>query len=395
MVRGFPWLRRSSGAAGVRPAPEVISAALALALLGNERNCAAFAAAQHFDRHRTSDLRPPSGCGSDRRRRRWSRPSRPGRMSPARSPPRAAGPPARRPRPARRSPAPVPARPARAAAAASGRRQSRPSPRRTRPWRRISPEHEPAVLAATAKQIPCAPAITAVLMPTTSPAEETSGAAGVAGIERRVGLDQVLDQPPRARAASGRARRPRRWSRSPRSPADCRSPPPAGRGAALERAARPAGTPARRPRAGPGPCPRSSPSTRAVRFRPSGVTTWAARALDHVAVGEDQAVGRDDEARAQPRWRPGRLAPAAHHRGRDGVDHVDHRARIGVEQCTVRASNGIGWLISEWFIEHDFTGKVTLEGGPARRCVHRTAARPSAIWSACGDATDGAGRFRR
>ena len=47
---------------------------------------------------------------------------------------------------------------------------------------------------ATEKQMPCAPMITAVLMPITSPAELTSGPAGVARIERGVGLDHVADQ---------------------------------------------------------------------------------------------------------------------------------------------------------------------------------------------------------
>ena len=54
--------------------------------------------------------------------------------------------------------------------------------RRTRPWRTISLTTWLAVLLATAKQMPWAPAITAVLMPITSPREETSGPPELPGL---------------------------------------------------------------------------------------------------------------------------------------------------------------------------------------------------------------------
>ena len=50
-------------------------------------------------------------------------------------------------------------------------------------------------------------AMIAVLMPITSPAAVDQRAAGIAGIERGVGLDDAVDEPARSgRAACGRAR---------------------------------------------------------------------------------------------------------------------------------------------------------------------------------------------
>ena len=48
--------------------------------------------------------------------------------------------------------------------------------------------------AAIAKQMPCAGRITAVLTPITSPARIDQRTAGVARVERRVGLDDVVEQ---------------------------------------------------------------------------------------------------------------------------------------------------------------------------------------------------------
>ena len=114
-----------------------------------------------------------------------------------------------------------------------------------------------AVLLATAKQMPCAPMITAVLMPIDLAARGHQRPAGIARIERRVGLDDVLDHAARdASAASGRARRSRRRSRSIRSPADCRSRWRSGRGAASwnRRAARTPGCAPHRRAAARGRC---------------------------------------------------------------------------------------------------------------------------------------------
>jgi len=45
-----------------------------------------------------------------------------------------------------------------------------------------------------AKQIPCAGAIVAVLMPTTTPGSRHQRTAGITGVQRRVGLDHAVDQ---------------------------------------------------------------------------------------------------------------------------------------------------------------------------------------------------------
>ncbi len=56
-------------------------------------------------------------------------------------------------------------------------------PRRTRPCWINSLNTNCAVLEATAKQMPCAPMITAVLMPITSPREDTSGPPELPGLK--------------------------------------------------------------------------------------------------------------------------------------------------------------------------------------------------------------------
>src|SRR3984893_2156359 len=63
--------------------------------------------------------------------------------------------------------------------------------RRTLPCATSTPSTKLAVLDATAKQIPCAPEMIAVLIPITSPCDET-----IAGIKRRVGLNDIVDQAP-------------------------------------------------------------------------------------------------------------------------------------------------------------------------------------------------------
>ena len=65
--------------------------------------------------------------------------------------------------------------------------------RRTRPCRMSSLTTKLTVLLATAKQIPCACRIIAVLTPTTSPMRRNQRPAGITGVQRRVGLDDVLD----------------------------------------------------------------------------------------------------------------------------------------------------------------------------------------------------------
>ena len=72
--------------------------------------------------------------------------------------------------------------------------------RRTRPWRTSSPSTKLAVLAATAKQMPCAPMITAVFTPTTSPWEETSGPPELPGLSAAsVWITSSISRPVRER----------------------------------------------------------------------------------------------------------------------------------------------------------------------------------------------------
>ena len=104
------------------------------------------------------------------------------------------------------------------AGAASGRARNRngscppipTTPRCTRPSLISRPATKAATWIGIAKQMPCAGRIIAVLMPTTSPRVVDQRAAGVAGIQGRVGLDDVSIRRPDARAACARARsRPR------------------------------------------------------------------------------------------------------------------------------------------------------------------------------------------
>ncbi len=83
--------------------------------------------------------------------------------------------------------------------------------------------------------------------------------------------------------------------------------------------------------------------------RPSGsVTSIVGRAVDDVAVGEDEAVGREDE----PRPAAGLGARAflaargadvdVDDRRRDAIDGMDDRARVGVEKLVVRGLKSAG-----------------------------------------------------
>ena len=83
----------------------------------------------------------------------------------------------------------------------------------------------------------------------------------------------------------------------------------------------------------------SSPSTRALTVRVSAsASRTGGGALHDVAVGQDQAIGRDHHARAGAAALAllavgRRLDP--HDSGTDAVDDVDHRLRVGVEQEVV------------------------------------------------------------
>ena len=187
--------------------------------------------------------------------------------------------------------------------------------------------------------MPWAPAITAVLMPMTSPREETSGPPELPGLSAAsVWITSSISRPRATSAASGRAPTRRPPSPSIRSPADCRSRPRAGRAAAPWscRAAPPAATTSSTTRSKARSVCGSSPSTRALTVRVSASASRTRRgALHDVAVGQHQAVGRDHHARAGAAALAllavgRRLDP---HDGRaDAVDDVDHRLRVGVEQ---------------------------------------------------------------
>ena len=137
--------------------------------------------------------------------------------------------------------------------------------------------------------------------------------AGVARVQRSVGLDHVLDQANGASARESEARGPaptrRRRSPSRGSRAGCRSPRRAGRRAARRR---------RRARPSPG-CPPSArstarsdsgsvPITSAANERPSGNARLrlAVHPFDDVCGGEQVSVrGDDDSAAAALGTRPG------------------------------------------------------------------------------------------
>ena len=163
--------------------------------------------------------RPTSSTRSPAR----SPPGRPGcRRSPRRAAGRCA---ARTGRPRRRAPAPG-CRPRRGRRGAPGRRRSRVATIRR-------------VVAFTGTASPSPTPATAVLIPTTRARRVGERAAGVAGVERRVGLDHVLDHPAR-RAAAGRQRPPERADHARRDRARepervARPPPPAGRRRARRR----------------------------------------------------------------------------------------------------------------------------------------------------------------
>jgi len=103
----------------------------------------------------------------------------------------------------------------------------------------------------------------------------------------------------------------------------------------------------------------SSPTRRARKSWPSAVGrrhrdargAGIAGGAGDVAIGQDEPVGRQHDARTGPAARP-LLATASRRRGRsegmdgkadhgraDAVDDVDHRARIGVEERLVFFGN--------------------------------------------------------
>src|SRR5476649_1283939 len=172
-----------------------------------------------------------------------------------------------------------------------------------------------AVFDATAKQIPWARAIMAVLMPTTSPAVETSGPPELPGLSAAsVWITSSISRPEVARSERPSA---------DTTPAVTVDSKPSGlpiattswpRRSALESPSAAAGVPAGRSvRSSARSVSGSSPSTRASRALPSAKESFTGAALA-IAV---------------------RDALDAHHRRADPVHDRDDGARIGVEQGAV------------------------------------------------------------
>ena len=204
--------------------------------------------------------------------------------------------------------------------------------RRTRPCWMISLSTNCAVLLATAKQMPCAPAITAVLMPITSPREDTSGPPELPGLSAAsVWITSSISRPVRARSdrpsaeitpavtvdskPSGLPIATASWPRRSFLESPSVADGEVARGAGAEQRQVGVGVLADQPR---------------LHAAALGVgQAQFARAFDHVAVGQHEAVRRDHDARARcrrgrsrrrarrapPPGRPGRR-PRSRHRNR-------------------------------------------------------------------------------
>jgi hypothetical protein len=82
-------------------------------------------------------------------------------------------------------------------------------------------------------------------------------------------------------------------------------------------------------------------------------------AVDDVAVGEDQPVRRDDEARADAPSPAALLARLdVHHRRPDLGGHPRHRARIGVEERALVGGRRLRGRLARIVVENEFQGCV-------------------------------------
>src|SRR6185437_11749199 len=222
------------------------------------------------------------------------------------------------------------------------------NPRLTRPCWMSSLKTNCAVLLATAKQMPCAPMMTAVLMPITSPREDTSGPPELPGFKAAsVWITSSINRPLRARKERPSAEM---------TPAVTVDSKPSGlpiattswpRLSALESPKR--------------ACARSRAEPAQQRQIGIGVLAEAPRlhdaafgveqahvlgAVHHVAVGQHQPVRRDDDAGAEPAGASiGAARFHAHHRRADSVGHRDYGIGIGVEESAVgRRRRGVALL---------------------------------------------------
>ena len=195
-----------------------------------------------------------------------------------------------------------------------------------------------AVLLATAKQMPWAPAITAVLMPITSPREETSGPPELPGLSAAsVWITSSISRPVLERSDRPSA------ETTPAVTVEFEAQGIADRHHEL---AAPQSLGVAQPRRRQGDVVDDSQQREVgVRIVAQHARLDGARvgqrqphgggALHDVAVGEHQAVGRDHDARtgaaALALLAVGRrLDP--HDGGADPVDDIDDGLRVGVEQ---------------------------------------------------------------
>ena len=196
-------------------------------------------------------------------------------------------------------------------------------------------------------------------------------ASRIAGIECGVGLDHVVDQPPRARAqrpaeGGNYARRDRRFEPKRIADGDHELP-------ALEQLGIAEGCRRKRHRgidADEGEVrigivadhPRSQSSTvNRGGVHPRGVP-------DDVTIGEHESVRRDNDARsgAAATLLGVRGHIEAHHRRPDPLDDVDDGAGIGIEERPVIGDNGgRAGEIGVGSVEHEHTCSAIREAGMA------------------------------
>ena len=212
--------------------------------------------------------------------------------------------------------------------------------------------------------------------------------AGIAGIERGIGLDHVLDQPAglrpqRAAERGDHARGHGRFKAERIADRDHQLAAPQRLGIA-ER------------------CGRQVAHRVGAQQRQIGVGILAeqprlhhaafgigephlARAVDHVAVGQHEAVGRDDDAGADA---AGGAAVAVglagldpHHGGADAIGDADHGMGIGVEQRGI-LRGAIDMRLDFVRVEHGRIGDI--EHGTLSH-IHMCAVRrrvPERLWGA-------------
>src|SRR5262249_38655575 len=196
--------------------------------------------------------------------------------------------------------------------------------------------------------MPCAPMITAVLMPTTSPWEDTSGPPELPGLSAAsVWITSSMSRPERARSDRPSAET---------TPVVTVDSNPSGlpmaitswpRLSSLELPSAAAGSvTGASTRTSARSVSGSSPTTRAVRLRPSTVvtltraaaapTTWLLVSTSPSPAGRSGAPGAGAAVTALVTGRD--VEP--HHRGADALHHVDDGAGIGVEEGLVTRRNG-------------------------------------------------------